>query len=100
MTRVVLCFCKSKSAAVLAAAASAAAAAATQVRQFEGMLSPLLSPPLPSLPNAQMAWAAVAVEELTRLGVSTFAVAPGKAAAAVLLAAVLFAVEQQPSNSI
>jgi hypothetical protein len=49
-----------------------------QVRQFEGMLSPLLSPPLPSLPNATMAWAALAIEELTRLGVSTFAVAPGK----------------------
>jgi hypothetical protein len=50
-----------------------------QVRQFEGMLSPLLSPPLPSLPNSQMAWAALAVEELTRLGVATFAVAPGEA---------------------
>lgn len=48
-----------------------------QVRQFEGMLSPLLAPPLPALPNATMAWAALAVEELTRLGVSTFAVAPG-----------------------
>lgn len=47
------------------------------MRQFEGMLSPLLSPPLPSLPNTQMAWAALAVEELTRLGVNTFAVAPG-----------------------
>jgi len=50
-----------------------------QVRQFEGMLSPLLVPALPSLPNAQMAWAALAVEELTRLGVATFAVAPGEA---------------------
>jgi hypothetical protein len=48
------------------------------VRQFEGALSPLLAPPLPALPNAQMAWAALAVEELTRLGVATFAVAPGE----------------------
>jgi hypothetical protein len=48
-----------------------------QVRQFEGLLSPLLAPPLAALPNAQMAWASMAVEELARLGVSTFAVAPG-----------------------
>jgi hypothetical protein len=48
-----------------------------QVRQFEGLLSPLLAPPLPSLPNAQMAWAMLAVEELCRHGISTFAVAPG-----------------------
>jgi hypothetical protein len=48
-----------------------------QVRQFEGLLSPLLAPPLQSLPNAVMAWAALAIEELARLGVNTFAVAPG-----------------------
>jgi hypothetical protein len=48
-----------------------------QVRQFEGLLSPLLTPALASLPNAAMAWAALAIEELMRCGVNTFAVAPG-----------------------
>jgi hypothetical protein len=47
------------------------------VRQFEGLLSPLLAPPLHQLPNAVMAWAALAIEELARLGINTFAVAPG-----------------------
>jgi hypothetical protein len=89
----------------LTLATTAATAVVVQVRQFEGMLSPLLSPPLPSLPNAQMAWAAVAVEELTRLGVSTFAVAPGEAVGGVLSCLLLLpvpstaAVRRQPPNS-
>lgn len=47
-----------------------------KVRQFEGMLAP--RPAIASLPNAQLAWASLLVEELCRLGVNTFCVAPGR----------------------
>lgn len=46
-----------------------------KARQFETLLAP--RPGLAGLPNAQLAWAAALVEELCRLGVSMFCVAPG-----------------------
>ncbi len=48
-----------------------------KARQFEALLAP--RPALGALPNAQLAWAAALVEELCRLGVSMFCIAPGEA---------------------
>lgn len=47
-----------------------------KVRQFEALLAP--RPALSALPNINAAWAALAVEELCRLGANTFCVAPGE----------------------
>jgi len=46
-----------------------------KARQFETLLAP--RPALAALPNAQLAWAAALVEELCRLGVGMFCIAPG-----------------------
>jgi isochorismate synthase/2-succinyl-5-enolpyruvyl-6-hydroxy-3-cyclohexene-1-carboxylate synthase/2-succinyl-6-hydroxy-2,4-cyclohexadiene-1-carboxylate synthase/O-succinylbenzoate synthase len=46
-----------------------------KARQFETLIAP--RPALAALPNVQLAWAAVLVEELCRLGVSMFCIAPG-----------------------
>jgi hypothetical protein len=69
-----------------------------QVRQFEGLLSPLLAPPLHALPNAVMAWATLAIEELARLGINTFAVAPGEARYIVCYFVTLFTWLQRLTN--
>jgi len=47
-----------------------------KARQFQLLLQPL--PSLPASPNVNLLCARALVEELCRLGVNTFAVAPGK----------------------
>lgn len=55
-----------------------------KIRQYDRLLQsrPLLS----SLPNINVAWATLAVEELCRLGVNTFCVAPGSRSSALTMA--------------
>ncbi len=46
-----------------------------KVRQFEQLLH--APPPLQDTPNVNLLWARLMVEELCRLGASTFCIAPG-----------------------
>ncbi len=66
--------------------ASLRAFRAAQVRQFESLLH--APPALAAAPNINALAARMTVEELCRLGISTFAIAPG-ASCASLLAALL-----------
>ncbi|DBA90081.1 TPA: hypothetical protein ACH3X1_003400 [Trebouxia sp. C0004] len=55
-----------------------------KARQFQVLLQPL--PPLPASPNINLLSTRALVEELCRLGVNTFAVAPGSRSSALTLA--------------
>ena len=54
-----------------------------KVRQFRLLLQPVR--PLAQAPNVNALWAQLMVEELCRLGINTFAVAPGEEAAPAML---------------
>lgn len=56
-----------------------------KIRQFEDLLRP--SPSLLAAPNLNLLWAGLVIEELLRLGVQLFAIAPGSRSTPLALAA-------------